>query len=131
MNQVYISGFIVGNPVLKMEKENIPHLLFSVDIQHKTRSGKLHHEQYQVNAWHNVALKGAESLKNGQAVMVRGYLTQRMLRSGDMTFMLTEVTAEEFLSANSYRRKVVSEKKDNFVKGEEPSVIEDAVEDPT
>ena len=105
MNEVYISGFVSGNPVLKMEKDSVPHLLFYVDIQHKTKSGKIHHEMYTVNAWYNVALRAADKLKNGQYVMLRGYLTQKSVRSGDMSYMLTEITVKDFVSSNLHQNK--------------------------
>lgn len=99
MNEVYISGFVSGIPVLKMERETVPHLLFYVDIQHKTKSGRIHHEMYLVNAWHNVALRASEKLRNGQCVMLRGYLTQRPVRTGDVSYMLTELTVRDFVSS--------------------------------
>lgn len=105
MNEVYISGFVSGNPVLKMEKENVPHLLFYVDIQHKTKNGRIHHEMYTVNAWHNVALRASEKLRNGQYVMLRGYLTQRPVRAGDMSYMLTELTVKDFVSSHQLHIK--------------------------
>lgn len=105
MNEVYISGFVSGKPVLKMEKENVPHLLFYVDIQHKTKSGRIHHEMYTVNAWYNVALRTSEKLRNGQYVMLRGYLTQRLVQTGDMSYMLTELTVKEFVSSHQLHVK--------------------------
>ena len=88
-----------------MEKENVPHLLFYVDIQHKTKSGRIHHEMYTVNAWHNVALRASEKLRNGQYVMLRGYLTQRPVRAGDMSYMLTELTVKDFVSSHQMHIK--------------------------
>lgn len=104
MNQVYISGIIAGNPVLRMEKGTTPHLLFYVDIQHKTRAGQIRHEQYRCNAWRNIALRGAQSLRDGQMVMLRGYLTQRAVRAGEVEYSQTEVTAEEFVLSNSLQK---------------------------
>lgn len=101
MNDVYVSGYVTGNPVLKVERENIPHLLFYINIPHKTKSGKIHHEMYTVNVWHNTALRASEKLHNGQYVMLHGHLTQRPVRAGDMAYMLTELTAKDFIS--SYR----------------------------
>ena len=104
MNQVYISGIIAGNPVLRMEKGTTPHLLFYVDIQHKTRAGQVRHEQYRCNAWRNIALRGAQSLQEGQMVMLRGYLTQRAVQVGEVAYSQTEVTAEEFVLSNSLQK---------------------------
>lgn len=129
MNEVYISGFVSGNPVLRMERENAPHLFFYVDIQHKTRSGRNHHEMYAVNAWHNVALRGHEKLKNGQHVMLRGYLTQRPVRAGDLSYMLTELTVKDF--ASSDRSQTSEAKQENpqaCAAAEAPESMEAAAE---
>ena len=88
MNQVYISGHVAGMPVLRMEKEITPHLLFSLDVQHRTRAGQIRHEQYKCNAWNNVALRGAENLKDGQMVVIRGYLTQRKIKVGETNLVM-------------------------------------------
>lgn len=100
MNDVYVSGYVTGNPVLKVERENIPHLLFNIDIPHKSKSGKIHHEMYTVNVWHNTALRASEMLHNGLYVMLHGYLTQRPVRAGDMAYMLTELTVKDFISSH-------------------------------
>lgn len=106
MNEVYISGFVSGNPVLRMEKGDVPHFIFSIDIQHKTKSGILHHELYTVNAWHNTALRASERLRIGQYVMLRAYLSQKLLKVDELSYMLTELTVKDFVSsANVPRQK--------------------------
>ena len=108
MNDVYVSGYVSGNPILKMERENIPHLLFYVDIQHKSKGGKIHHEMYPANVWHNAALRASEKLRNGQYVMLHGYLTQRPVRADDMAYMLTELTVKDFISSHQANSKTES-----------------------
>ena len=105
MNDAYVSGYVSGNPVLKTERGNIPHLLFYVDIQHKSKSGKIHHEMYTANVWHNAALRASEKLRNGQYVMLHGYLTQRPVRADDMAYMLTELTVKDFISSHQVNSK--------------------------
>ena len=86
MNQVYISGFIVGKPVFRMEKENTPHMILTLDVQHKNSVGKV--------------------------VMIRGYLTQRAQFSEEKMMIVTEVTAEEFMPARQFfKRKTADEVK--------------------
>lgn len=130
MNEVYISGFVVGNPVLKTERENVPHLLFYVDIQHKTVSGRIHHEMYTVNAWHNIALRASERLRNGQYVMLRGYLTQKPVRAGDMSYMLTELTVRDFVSSNQMHAKGDTHIAQGTVEETPPADVPDDAEPP-
>lgn len=105
MNKVFVSGIVMATPVLHMEPGEIPHILFEMDIAHKTRAGKLHHEHYSVNAWHNTARWGAANLKQGMHIAVQGYLTQRILKVGDSAITLTEITADEFLLCQLPLRK--------------------------
>lgn len=110
MNQVYISGFIVGKPVFRKENEDTPHLVFTLDVQHKNRIGKIQHEHYTINAWNNIANWAAGHLEDGKMVMLRGYLTQRVQRNEERMTVVTEVTAEEFLPvALRYIRKETKE----------------------
>lgn len=112
MNQVYISGFIVGKPVFRMEKENTPHMILTLDVQHKNSTGKVQHEHYAINAWNNIANWGMGNLEDGQMLMIRGYLTQRAQFSEEKMLIVTEVTAEEFMPARQFfKRKTADEVK--------------------
>lgn len=97
MNKVFISGKIHRSPFLRLEPNNIPHLILTLRVQHKTASGSVRKELYRVSAWHNVALWGAEHLKQGQIVSIQGYLTQRKSNTDPMQPANTEITADEFL----------------------------------
>lgn len=101
MNNVFVSGIIATAPILKKETETIPHLVFSLGTRHKTRTGKLKYEKYTVNAWNHVALWGASNLEVGQPLTVQGYLTQRIVKMDDLSFVMTEITAEKFI-LNAY-----------------------------
>ena len=97
MNTVFISGKIHRSPFLRLESNNIPHLILTLRVQHKTASGSVRKELYRVSAWHNVALWGAEHLKQGQIVSIQGYLTQRKSNTDPTQPSSTEITADEFL----------------------------------
>lgn len=40
MNKVFISGLISETPVFRMEASEIPHLILSLCVRHKTGAGK-------------------------------------------------------------------------------------------
>ena len=98
MNKVFISGLICESPVFRMETGEIPHLILSLSVRHKTSAGKLQKEIYRVNAWHNVARWANENLKRGQIIGLQGYLTQRKVNIGNIAATETEIAVEEFLA---------------------------------
>lgn len=97
MNKVFISGKIHRSPFLRTEPNNVPHLILTLRVQHKTAAGLVHKELNRVSAWHNVALWGAEHLQQGQFVSIQGYLTQRKGNAEKAQLPSTEITADEFL----------------------------------
>lgn len=99
MNDVYVSGFITDTPILKMEREDTPHLIFSINVTHRGRNGKIHHEVYRVNTWHSIALRANELLKPGQYVIIHGYLTQRLSKGSGFEYIYTELTAKDFTAS--------------------------------
>lgn len=101
MNKVFVSGIIVAAPIVKKETEAMPHLVFSLGTRHKTRAGKIKYEKYTINAWNHIAIWGASRLEAGQTLTVQGYLTQRVIKMDDLSFVMTEITAEKFI-LNAY-----------------------------
>jgi len=105
MNKVFVSGIVMEQPILKMVTGDVPHILFPIDIRHKTRAGKVQHEKYMVNAWHNAALWANAQLKQGQCITVQGYLTQRTIKIGDGVYTFAEITADEFNICRAFQYK--------------------------
>lgn len=103
MNKVYLTGMIAGTPTLRMESGEVPHLIFSVSVRHKTRSGEQRSESYRVSAWNNCARWGSEHLEQGQIIGLQGYLSQRKFQQGQETICIPEIVAEEFLLMQSMR----------------------------
>ena len=97
MNQVYLSGIISDPPVMINSTSDIPHAVFQLCVSHKTSKGEWKRELYTVNSWNTAAMWVKENLKQGQRVALLGYLTQRMLKTGDGVFICVEVTSQEFL----------------------------------
>jgi single-stranded DNA-binding protein len=98
MNQVYLSG-IVSDPPVRVGKaeDGIAHAIFQLCVSHKTSKGEWRRELYTVNSWNAAAQWVLQNLKQGQKVALLGYLTQRMLKTGDGVFVCVEVTSQEFL----------------------------------
>ena len=97
MNKVFITGRIVGQPVLRMEQGDIPHLIFGLAVRHRTKAGDVHKEVYPISAWNQVAQWGAENLQKGQVVGVQGYLAQRSINVSNVRTIVTEIAVDEFL----------------------------------
>lgn len=104
MNKVFVSGVVMKTPILKMESGDIPHIQFPIDIRHKSRNGKTHHETYQVNAWYKTALWANSHLSQGQTITIQGYLTQHSCKIGDVYYAFAEITAEEFNICCTFKR---------------------------
>lgn len=100
MNKVFISGLISETPVFRMEASEIPHLILSLCVRHKTGAGKMQKETYRVSAWHNAARWGAEHLRKGQIIGLQGYLSQRKVNAGNIMATETEIAVDEFLSGS-------------------------------
>lgn len=95
MNSVFLSGRIVGQPALLNREDQAPHLIFHLSVSHKRASGEICYEQYRINAWNKTALWGYGALKEGQAIVLEGYLTQRAVKSAKEVVRYVEVTARE------------------------------------
>ncbi|MGI5906937.1 MAG: single-stranded DNA-binding protein [Candidatus Pararuminococcus gallinarum] len=98
MNKIFISGLISGMPVFRMEQGEIPHLILSLCVRHRTDAGKIQKETYRVSAWHNTARWGAEHLRSGQIIGLQGYLAQHRVVIGNIVATETEVAVDEFLA---------------------------------
>jgi len=96
MNRLYISGRILEKPALRVLADGTPHLIFELVVRHKTKEGVTHREIYRVNAWHQAAEYGARQLRQGQHVVLRGYLTQNHVKTANVLVMSTEIVAQEF-----------------------------------
>lgn len=100
MNKLFISGMISEAPVFRMEADDIPHLILSLCVRHRTGAGKMQKEYYRVSAWHNAARWGAKHLQKGQIIGLQGYLTQRKVNVGNIMATETEIAVDEFLAGN-------------------------------
>lgn len=91
MNRVYMSGKLKDQPILRMEGQT-PHLILTLSVTHKKRTGELQREDYRINAWNRIAQWGMAHLERGQILALQGYLTQNASNNH-----ATEVTVDEFL----------------------------------
>jgi single-stranded DNA-binding protein len=108
MNKVFLTGMIANAPTLRMESGEVPHLIFSLSVRHKTRSGELRKEYYRISAWNNSARWGSEHLTRGQVISVQGYLSQRKIQQEQETLFIPEVVAEEFLPMRQVQMAVIA-----------------------
>ena len=108
MNKVFLTGMIANAPTLRMETGEVPHLIFSLSVRHKTRSGELRNEYYRISAWNNSARWGSVHLTRGQVVCVQGYLSQRKIQKEQETLFIPEVVAEEFLPMRQVQMAVIA-----------------------
>lgn len=97
MNTVNISGMILDDPMLREEQNGTLHLAFRLGVRHRTAAGEWRKEAYKVSAWHKTARWGADNLAKGRLVYIQGYLTQHLVRNGDMSTVQVEIAADEFL----------------------------------
>ncbi len=98
MNQVYLSGIVADSPIrVGKAEDEIPHAVLQLCVSHKTNKGEWRRELYTINSWNAAAQWVLQNLKQGQRVALLGYLTQRMLKTGDGVFICVEVTSQEFL----------------------------------
>ena len=108
MNKVFLTGMIANAPTLRMESGEVPHLIFSLSVRNKTRSGELRKEYYRISAWNNSARWGSEHLTRGQVISVQGYLSQRKIQQEQETLFIPEVVAEEFLPMRQVQMAVIA-----------------------
>ena len=101
MNTVSISGMILDEPMLREEQNGVLHLAFRLGVRHRTAAGEWRKEAYKVSAWHKTARWGSDNLAKGRLVYIHGYLTQHLVRNGDMSIVQVEIAAEEFLPLQS------------------------------
>lgn len=94
MNKVFLSGTILGKPILKPSNRNPANLTFQLCVLHRTAAGLRKQEVYEIAAWHSTALWGAKNLRQGQQVILEGYLTRNGSSKVDGT---VKVVAREFL----------------------------------
>lgn len=119
MNQVYLSGIVADPPVrVGNAEEGIAHAVFQLCVSHKTSKGEWRRELYTVNSWNAAAQWVLQNLKQGQRVALLGYLTQRMLKTGDGVFNCVEVTSAEFLPMETKLRNKADSLADVLVSDE-------------
>lgn len=112
MNKVFLSGVILDTPSANTH-ENIPkRTSFLLYVRHRTRQGLVKYEKYPIRAWNGVAEWACANLRQGQQVMVQGYLTQRYITPAEgRGYVGVEVTADEFFTtADAPRASHVVEK---------------------
>lgn len=97
MNKVFLSGYIMDSPVMRLEANEVSHLTFKLGVQHRTKAGEIRREAYRISAWNASAQWGGTHLTKGQTVGIQGYLTQHQISMGTVSVVATEVAAEEFL----------------------------------
>lgn len=104
MNKIYLSGIVAEPPVRGIQEGALEHACFGLWVSHRTRQGISKREFYPVHGWNGVAAWAAAHLRQGQRVMVQGYLTQRRvaLQGGGMV-TVNEITAEELFPGGGDR----------------------------
>ncbi len=101
MNKVYLTGTVADPPLGRTQENGLAHVSFPLCVSHKTKQGLVKRELYNVQAWNGVAQWARANLRQGQRVMLQGYLTQHSVRQADGgTRQVVEVTAEEFFPAS-------------------------------
>jgi len=104
MNKVYLSGIIADPPMWLFEADAPKHVTFPLCVSHKTKQGLVKRELYNVQAWNGVAEWARTNLRQGQRIMLQGYLTQRKAARPDgSSHIEVEVTAEEFFATMATR----------------------------
>lgn len=100
MNKIYLTGTVADPPCAYAAGDVPKHTVFPLCVTHRTKQGVIKREHYTIRAWNGVAEWARAHLKQGQRVMVQGYLTQRHAAQADGTAQIAvEVTAEEFFAA--------------------------------
>ena len=95
MNELFLSGTILT--LVKMPTTgDTSHVVCQLRHSHRSHQQQVIHETYAIHAWNRLADWGAQTLKPGARVYVKGYLTQKL--RGDVT--MTEVTAAQFFVQN-------------------------------
>ena len=91
MNKVYVLGTVGSEPRLVQKEGSPEHLVFTLKVSHRSKAGGKQ-EYYPINAWNQAAQWGARQLRQGQQVLVDGYLTQQARPEG----VQVQVTASRF-----------------------------------
>lgn len=100
MNKVFLSGVITETPSRFFQGDAVKHVSFPLCMRHKTKRGEVKRELYTIHAWNGIAEWAQAFLKQGQRVMIQGYLTQHNIMQADGgMYVAAEVTAEEFFPA--------------------------------
>ncbi len=111
MNKVYLSGIVAEAPTCHTRDGSPEHMSFPLCVTHWTKQGVIKREQYPVHAWNGVATWVREHMRQGQRVLVQGYLTQRNITSPEGgNAALNEVTAEEFFAVSNREQVAFSKK---------------------
>ena len=101
MNKIYLSGIIADPPTQRSQEDAPKHVVFPLCVSHRTKQGMVKRELYNVQTWNGVAEWAHGNLKQGQRVMLQGYLTQRRVaHPGGFAHIEVDVTAEEFFAAS-------------------------------
>lgn len=110
MNQVILTGKVITTPSAGSTRDGTQNLRMMLEVEHKTASGEIKSEQYQIRAWRNTALWMASNLQNGDEIMIQGYMNYQ---PSNRTFgQLIEVTATTVMRLAPAKRaeNVISEK---------------------
>jgi single-stranded DNA-binding protein len=109
VNKVYLTGIIADPPMGNPQENGSAHVSFPLCVSHKTKQGLVKRELYNVQAWNGVAQWARANLRQGQRVMLQGYLTQHSVKQADgSTRQVVEVTAEEFFPASLPRPATIT-----------------------
>ena len=102
MNKPYISGYIQDTPQLRQEQGNIPHFVFNLSVQHRTQTGELRRESYNL-----------EKIDEAVLTVVRGYFksisslpTAEMLRAASERVRSVSGDALEKAEANLKKAQI-------------------------
>lgn len=109
MNRIYLSGIVADPPVQYAINDRAMRVVFPLCVSHRTKQGLVKREVYTVQAWNKVGEWAHGNLRQGQRVMVQGYLTQHGATKQDGSKALEiEITAEEFFPAGMPQARQVN-----------------------
>lgn len=111
MNKTYLFGRIASIPRLVNRVDMPAHLVFLLDVSHKTAKGEIKHEMYPISLWNNKALWGSRALRTGQYITVDGKLTQRPNNNQSAEVLRSiEIAADEIILSLNGRTPYAVEK---------------------
>ena len=124
MNEIYLSGKIVSVYEPEIPASQPKHLVYQLQVPHKTAQQQVKSENYALNIWRNGAVWAASNIRPGMEVLVRGHLSQRQTPMGPMT----EVTALQIIPVEVQRihekEQTVSESHEEHVSHEKAATAE-------